>query len=373
MSSSQESVSKNRPGNLFFERWLPTITWGVAILLAGFIIVLLVQKWMFGITIFPESPEASVPVVELAEVAPEEESSSLAALPGYELVNDTTSIYRRTNPHTIIPTQARTESVKYVVQKGDSVFSIANSYKLKPETVLWANYEQLDDNPNMLSVDMELLIPPVDGVIYTWKANDTVESVAAAYQVTPDKILSWPTNKLDLTNPAIEPGTEIIIPDGWRENRQWLVPTIWAANSGASRNISGPGACELPSMTAFGTGAFIWPTSNHYLSGNDYWSGHLGIDIAAATGAPVVATDSGLVVYAGSIGGGYGLMVMIDHGNGYHTLYAHLSTINTSCGSNVYQGSLIGLAGSTGNSTGPHLHFEVRYQGGFINPWYVLP
>jgi murein DD-endopeptidase MepM/ murein hydrolase activator NlpD len=220
---------------------------------------------------------------------------------------------------------------------------------------------------------MELVIPPVDGVYYTWSENDNIDEVAGRFLVSADNILGWPANKLDLTNPVIEAGTDIMIPDGWRENRQWLVPTIWRANAGASQTIAGPGSCALPDAGAFGSGSFIWPTGNHYLSGNDYWSGHLGIDIATATGAPVVAADSGLVVYAGSIGGGYGLMVMIDHGNGYHTLYAHLSSINTFCGSSVYQGNLIGLAGSTGNSTGPHLHFEIRYQGGFINPWYVLP
>lgn len=369
---SQNTSRETVRSNPLFDRWLPAVAWGIAILLAGLIIILLVQKWVFGVSVFAESGDPTPLPVVVEEVIPEE-SVEVAALPGYELVDHVSSISRRANPHTIIPTRDRTEAETYVVQGGDSVFSIANMYKLKPETVLWANYDQLDDNPNMLSVDMELVIPPVDGVYYTWKENDTIEEIAGRYQVEPEKILSWPDNKLDLTDPQIEPGTTIMIPDGWRENRQWLVPTIWAANSGASRNISGPGACDLPAMSAFGTGAFIWPTGNHYLSGNDYWSGHLGIDIAAATGAPVVAADSGMVVYAGSIGGGYGLMVMIDHGNGYHTLYAHLSSINTNCGSNVYQGSLIGLAGSTGNSTGPHLHFEIRYQGGFINPWYVLP
>ncbi len=99
----------------------------------------------------------------------------------------------------------------------------------------------------------------------------------------------------------------------------------------------------------------------------------MGIDIAAGMGAAIYASDTGVVVYAGPIGGGYGNMIMIDHGNGYQTLYGHLSQINVRCGANVYGGQLIGLAGSTGNSTGPHLHFEVRYLGGFVNPWKVLP
>ncbi|HNX50834.1 MAG TPA: M23 family metallopeptidase, partial [Thermoanaerobaculaceae bacterium] len=106
---------------------------------------------------------------------------------------------------------------------------------------------------------------------------------------------------------------------------------------------------------------------------NDFWDGHLGIDIAAGSGAPIYAADGGVVVYAGWINGGYGNMIMIDHGNGYHTVYGHLSSVNVRCGQSVYGGNLIGYAGSTGYSTGPHLHFEIRYFGAFINPWYVLP
>ena len=135
----------------------------------------------------------------------------------------------------------------------------------------------------------------------------------------------------------------------------------------------GAGACTGSYEGAYGTGAFIWPADNHTLSGNDYWSGHLAIDIGAGEGARIYAADSGVVVFAGWATGGYGNMVMIDHGNGYQTLYAHLSQVSTHCGRSVAQGALIGYSGSTGNSTGPHLHFEVRYQGGFISPWFVLP
>ena len=112
---------------------------------------------------------------------------------------------------------------------------------------------------------------------------------------------------------------------------------------------------------------------NHTLSGNDYWSGHLAIDIGAGEGAAIYAADSGVVVFSGPAAGGYGNMIMIDHGNGYQTLYAHLSQVIAGCGRSVQQGQTIGIAGSTGKSTGPHLHFEVRYLGGFVSPWYVLP
>jgi murein DD-endopeptidase MepM/ murein hydrolase activator NlpD len=122
-----------------------------------------------------------------------------------------------------------------------------------------------------------------------------------------------------------------------------------------------------------GTGSFIWPTGTSKLSGNDYFSGHLGVDIAAGEGTPVSAADSGVVTWAAPIAGGYGNMVMIDHGNGYVTVYAHLSSFLTHCGAGVTKGQPIAYSGNTGNSTGPHLHFEVRYFGGFINPHFVLP
>ena len=119
---------------------------------------------------------------------------------------------------------------------------------------------------------------------------------------------------------------------GHREFRQWIIPTIPRGNAGVSRSVYGAGACDGGYGGALGTGAFIWPAGNHYLSGNDYWSGHLGIDIAAGEGAPVYAADSGVVVFSGWALGGYGYMVMIDHGNGYQTLYGHLSNITVYCG-----------------------------------------
>ncbi len=157
-----------------------------------------------------------------------------------------------------------------------------------------------------------------------------------------------------------------MIPGGSRELVQWVVPTMWRARSGATKDINAQ--CDTSGGSAYGTGSFGWPAENHGISGNDFWSGHLGIDIAAATGAPVYASDSGVVVYAGGIAGGYGLMVMIDHGNGFTTLYAHNSEIVVKCGQDVGKGQVISYAGSTGNSTGPHLHFEIRYQGMFVNP-----
>ena len=220
---------------------------------------------------------------------------------------------------------------------------------------------------------MELKIPPVDGVFYQWQEGDTLEDVAQRFKANPKDITNWAGNKLDLTNPEMWNGQWVLIPGGEREFRAWIVPTIARGKAGVSKSVYGLGACEGSYDGAYGTGAFTWPSANHVLSGNDYWSGHLGIDIAGSTGDGVFASDSGVVVFSGWATGGYGYMIMIDHGNGYQTVYAHLSSVSARCGQSVYQGGYIGAIGSTGNSTGSHLHFEVRYGGGFVSPWYVLP
>ncbi len=284
-----------------------------------------------------------------------------------------TGLARLANPHTSLPRRARVEVVRYTVQPGDSVFGIAEKFGLKPETVLWGNYEVLQDDPHTLRPGQELNILPVDGTYYQWQPGDTLESVAAFFGVDPEAISEWPGNGLDPTRPEISPGQWLVIPGGRRALRTWVVPAIARGRAGVGAAY-GPGGCSGDfSGGAVGTGGFIWPAANHYLSGNDYWSGHLAIDIAAGEGTPIWAADSGVVVFAGGAYGGYGNMVMIDHGNGWQTLYAHLSVVSVACGQSVTQGQRIGLAGSTGNSTGAHLHFETRYEGGFVNPWYVLP
>jgi LysM repeat protein len=294
-------------------------------------------------------------------------------LPSYFKGVPEKGIIRRTALHTNIPSRSRTKVIEYTVATGDSVFGIAKSYNLHPETILWANYDQLNDSPDMLNPGMKLNVPPVDGVYYQWQAGDTLESVAAKFHATVQNILSWEGNNFDLTNPQVEPNQWIMIPNGHREFKPWLVPTIARSNSGVSKSVLGPGACEGDYSGAYGTGVFAWPTASHTLSGNDFWSGHLGIDIAGSLGDGVFASDAGVIVFAGWAYGGYGNMVMIDHGNGYQTVYGHLSSVSAACGQSVYSGTYIGAVGSTGNSTGPHLHFEVRHLGGFISPWYVLP
>ncbi len=143
----------------------------------------------------------------------------------------------------------------------------------------------------------------------------------------------------------------------------------------ASAQVAGAGSCPPVSGGAVGTGTFVYPTDRHYLSGFDYSTktNHLGIDLAANLGDNIYAADGGVIVYAGANSYGYGNMIMIDHGTGFQTLYAHLSQIFVSCGQSVTQGQVIGAAGATGHASGPHLHFEVRTATAVIDPWNVLP
>lgn len=262
----------------------------------------------------------------------------------------------------------RYNTIEYRVKRGDSVFAIAKQFSIKPETVLWANYDVLQDTPDSLRPGQELKIPPTDGIYYQWKENDTLDKVASEYKTTVDDIVNYPGNSIDLSDPKVESGSWVMLPGGSREMVQWLEPTIPRGASGTSPTHQN--ACQ---GGAVGGGGFTWPADSHSLSGNDYWSGHLGIDIAAGEGAPVYAADSGVVTVAGWSNYGYGNMIQIDHGNGYSTLYAHLSAIFVGVCQSVSRGQQIGNAGNTGNSEGAHLHFEVRMGGGNINPWFVLP
>lgn len=287
-------------------------------------------------------------------------------------------ITRIAEGHTTLPSRPRLDVVRYAVQPGDTIFGIAEAFGLRPESVLWGNYDVLQDNPHALRPGQELNIPPVDGTLYAWHEGDGLNGVAAFFGVQAAEIIDWPGNNLtpgiDLGAPPIPGGTLIVVPGGYREFVTWSAPRITRSNPGVAR-ILGPGACGAVYDGPVGNGTFIFPTPLHYLSGYDYdpSANHPGIDLAGDTGHSIYASDNGVVVYAGWNDWGYGLVVVIDHGNGWQTLYAHLSQYNVVCGQAVYQGTVIGLMGCTGNCSGSHLHFEMlSEQYGKVNPWNFL-
>jgi hypothetical protein len=285
--------------------------------------------------------------------------------------------------HTNIPARPRQDIIKYTIAKGDTAIGIAQKFNLSPKTVMFGNYYTLGDNPEILSIGSELNILPVDGYYYRWNEGDGLNGVAKFLNVKPEDIINYPLNHLDAatignySNPNIKPGTWLIIPGGTRPYNYagGIQPGITRTNPALAR-VSGSGACGKVYDGAVGSGTFVWPANKHYLSGYDYSpeTNHRGIDIAGNIGEPVYAVDSGVIVYAGWNEYGYGNMIMIDHGNGWQSLYGHLSAINVICGGSVVQGQTIGLIGSTGNSSGSHLHFELMHtQYSKVNPWLYLP
>jgi murein DD-endopeptidase MepM/ murein hydrolase activator NlpD len=297
------------------------------------------------------------------------------------------SIGRELALKTDVSSQSDGKPIAYRVMQGDSVFAIAKQFNIKPESILYSNQATLNDNPSNLTPGMHLTIPPVDGLTYTWKEGDTLDQVADEFKadlngdkkidqadaaLLRDAIVNYPGNNLDLTNPVIKPGQVIMIPGGHRELISWLefVPTTNRAGGSTATSELHPGGCP---GAGSGSPPGIWPTDGpHTISGNNYSPSHLGIDITANSSTLVLASGSGVVVFAGFSQYGYGNVIQIDHLDGFATVYGHLSQINVARCQVVSGGQVIGIAGSTGNSTGVHLHFEVREGNVNINPWSIL-
>jgi hypothetical protein len=356
---------------------------GTAFLTIALILLAVVGMRLFYLH-FQQTEVSSPSEAALAAEAPTPTPTAIPAIMPIFAVDNSAyefGIFRLALLHTTIPSRPRTEIITYTVQTGDTIFGIAEMFGLKPETILWGNYYTLTDDPHKLQPGVILNIMPMDGTFHRWSAGEGLNGVSHGYDVTPDVIVNWPGNHLDpvalgeYSHPNIEPGTMLFVPGGHREFVTWSAPRISRNNPGVAK-ILGPGSCGTIAVGAVGTGTFIWPANNHTLSGYDYSpsTNHFGIDIRGGLGDPVYAADNGVVVYAGWNDWGYGNVVVIDHDGGWQTLYAHLSSFNVGCGYSVYQGDVIGAFGSTGNSSGPHLHFEMLNESyGKVNPWNFLP
>jgi LysM repeat protein len=272
------------------------------------------------------------------------------------LIQNNTSLLPNPVAHTVLAERDRMQIITYTVQPNDNIWSIAQGFELKAETVLWAN-PSVEKSPDLLSVGQKLVIPPVDGIWYTVQKGDTVDKLAKTYQTSVEKIVTFELNNLQEPYTLVA-GQQIMLPDG----RKKVVPSNYYPMTRVGR---------APSGAPTGSGRFTWPTQG--ILTQRYWSGHLGIDIANRTGTPIRAADAGYVVQAGVDTWGYGNQVLIDHGNGYLTRYAHLHTIKVKAGDFVEKNQVIGTMGSTGRSTGPHLHFEIIYGNTRRNPLGFLP
>ena len=345
----------------------------VTIILCGVVMVFAARNYLSE----RRSSIEATPVTESSPISVED-----TILPYYSpgVPNDEKSrfqegLFRVSQGVTNLPARARYQVQKYIVQENDTITGIGEQFNLNPSTILWGNPYTLSDDPHALLAGMEINILPVDGVYYEWHDGDGLNGVSDVFGVTPEDIIDFPANGLsretigDYSNPNIKPGSWLVIPGGSREFVNWSAPLITRENP-AVASIYGPGACTAVMDGPLGSGTFIWPTTETWISGYNYSesTNHRAIDIAGSLGNAVYAADAGVVVYAGWNDHGYGNVVMIDHGNGWQTLYAHLNSYNVGCGYYVFQGDVIASLGSTGNSSGPHLHYEMRYNGIPMNP-----
>ncbi len=238
----------------------------------------------------------------------------------------------------------------YVVRKGDSIAQIAEMFDVSTNTILWTN--DLKKGDKLKEGDV-LFILPVSGVQHTVVKGETLATIAKKYKVDMDTITAF--NGLD-TGAVLAVGDELVIPDAEMPNDP--------PRSNGSK--SGSGTSTVSKIDVFGYFTHPLPQMKRRSQG-PHGPGGRGIDMAAPTGTPIIAAASGKVLLArNGYNGGYGNMIIIQHSNGTKTLYAHMSKLATTTGAQVSQGEVIGYVGSTGRSTGPHLHFEVQ---GAKNPF----
>ncbi len=269
------------------------------------------------------------------------------------------------DPQTEIPSdRPRSEALEYVVEGGDTLSSIGEKFKVSGDAIRFAN--NLSDE-NFLSVGEKLTIPPVSGVIYTVRAGDTVEGIAKKYKIAAQAIADF---NYIVDNEDLKVGARIVLPEAEIPPipaKFTPPPLAYRSPSGAQVPLSAYNEPGSPGFVDGATGTFGWPVSNRYIS-QYFYSYHLGIDIPGNQGDPIYAADGGRVARSGWWPGGFGNAVKIDHGNGYSTMYAHMSAIEVSVGQVVGKGQLIGRIGNTGRSFGSHLHLAVQQNGRYLNP-----
>jgi len=251
----------------------------------------------------------------------------------------------------------------YTVQPGDTVDAIAAVFGIGPEYILWNNPDVSDD-PDLLLVGEQLQVPSVSGLIYTLKLGDTLSDVASLYQVDVQSVFAFVPNGIASPD-SVSEGMVLLLPGAVPPPPPPPLPAAVTA-------VQGTAPPPPPPAPAASSG-FIWPFRGAI---SQYFSGyHRGIDIDGfnSYGAPIVAAASGQVVLTAYLEWGLGFHVVVRHDDGSETVYAHLSEIYASQGQFVGQGDVLGALGSTGYSTGPHLHFEMHMGGVPVDPLLYLP
>lgn len=261
------------------------------------------------------------------------------------------------------PSAPRTKTEVYVVEQGDTLASIAHQFGVNVGTILYSN--SLSERQYIRPGD-SLKIPPVSGVLVAIKKGDTISKLAKKYEGSEAEIRDFNMIQ-DETSLAI--GTEIMIPNGKipQPEQTFLAVSGRSQEPTASANIK---STKKPANADTGSLAktkLLWPTTGHAITQYYGWR-HTGLDIDGNLTSPLYAAYDGVVTTAGWNSGGYGLQILIKHPNGVVTRYAHSSKLFVKIGDQVTRGQVIAMMGSTGRSTGSHLHFEVYMNGKRVNP-----
>lgn len=249
----------------------------------------------------------------------------------------------------------RTEIIEYTVQLGDTVSSIANRFGLTVNTVLWANNL---GNYSLIRPGNDLIIPPASGLLYSVKSGDTLSNIAKTYKIEASEISKQ--NNLE-ENASLKIKQQLLLPGATK-----LAAVV---SRPVSRPvISSPGSTAKTAPASLSGGSMVWPADSRRITQYFSWA-HNGLDIANKSGTAIYAAEAGTIdIAATGWNGGYGNTILINHGGGKKTRYGHLTTLYVKVGDKVERGENIGTMGSTGRSTGPHLHFEVIINGTRYNP-----
>lgn len=276
----------------------------------------------------------------------------------FELANTLggNALIATTSPETAEASDTRRSgSVAYTVRDGDTPSTIAARFGVSTNTVFWAN--GIAEGEVIRPGDI-LVIPPGTGVLHKVQEGNDVTSLAAKYDAKVEDIIA--RNNLD-NNGAIRVGQRLFIPDG-RVPAPRRVAVAHEQTEEADTTVT-----QEPPLTPArpGTG-LLWPTLSRGISQYFGWR-HTGVDNTAPYGSRIVASQSGEVNFAGWLGG-YGRLVILGHGSGLTTYYAHMSQSAVKTGDRVVRGQIIGRVGCTGRCTGPHVHWEARVGGRPVNP-----
>ncbi len=292
--------------------------------------------------------------------APDARSVAMAASAGVDLPRASTvsrggTITPQTDPSTAVADDVR-PIVHYTLGAADDLQKISSFFRVSPEAIAFSN--GITDPDLRGQRGREILIPPGEGALYTVKQGDTVEGVASRFRVQPSVIMSY--NRLYFEPERFGPGQLVFVPGATVPGLVYV-----AVDNEAAAPPVAPNLARIAPASPSNAGRLAWPVGG-FIS-QYFWAYHTGVDLAAPYGTGIGASADGTVVYAGWVAVG-GLSVRIQHANGMETGYYHVGSVFVAPGTRVQKGQIIGTVGMTGVTTGPHVHWELKLNGQFVNP-----